>query len=324
MLDSLPTKLRNHASWLINAGAEDTKHSLSQMTGSEDDMSMLRAAIAQEKSKQAPRPSRLKPMEAKLRKFSEAARHDLLATKNAKPESTGPTESITAVIVPAPVAILGDASKALEKLRLVIGKHEESFHAQTLGPRLQIGLAALKAYQVFVIPDHAKRGALKGKKKLLTREELPEGGFKGWLATEAPWLKEPTAYKYMTAVRGLALDHTATEKQVAAALKLERRKGPVTLKSLCDAAVEAVGPPPPPPENLQQSEFQFLCEGIKDFREHAEQLLALKDQLQANPEMHRVVCARAYDVLFQLTGTNWAPSNEPDALALVDPDSITL
>ena len=49
---------------------------------------------------------------------------------------------VSAVVVPAPAAILGDARKALDKLREVIAKYEETFHNNTLGPRLQIGLAA--------------------------------------------------------------------------------------------------------------------------------------------------------------------------------------
>lgn len=310
--------LDDHLRWICNTSTDDGKNSIQSLIRERAKhtdpflLEVFEKAMAMEI-----RTSHRKSLIVALRS----------AIKQVTPKNP-PATLVTAVIVPAPVAILGDASKALEKLRVVIGKHEESFHAQTLGPRLQIGLQCLKAYQVFVVPEPGKRNK-SGKNQhsktgQLTRELASEGGFKGWLADEAPWLKEPTAYKYMTAVRGLALDHSATEKQVAAALKLRLRQGPVTIKSLCDAAVEAVGPPPPPPELLQQSEFQFLREGIKDFREHAEQLLALKDQLQANPDMHRVVCARAYDILFQLTGTNWAPSDEPDALALVDPDSITL
>lgn len=106
MLDSLPTKLRDHASWLINAGLEDTKHSLAAMAGTDDEMLMLRAAIAEEKSKAA-RPSRLKQMEAKLRKFGEAARTALLSPKSAKPESTGPT--------PAKVVTKAEFAEILDK-----------------------------------------------------------------------------------------------------------------------------------------------------------------------------------------------------------------
>ena len=224
--------------------------------------------------------------------------------------------------------ILKASRAALEKHREIIIGHEDKFAAISLGPRLQMGLAALQAYQVFLIPEPGKKNKAgknqHSKSGHVTRDMASPQGFEGWIDSECPWFKRVTAYKYMTAVRGLGLDHRATEKQVAGALKLRLRKGPVTLKSLCDAAVEALGPPAPPEKTLQQTEFQFLVDGLKDFREEAERILALKDQLMANPEMHKVACARAYDILTQLTGTNWTPSDEPDELASIDPDSITL
>lgn len=69
---SLPEVLRDRASWLINAGADDTLRGLNAMTGTPEDIAVLNAAIAEEKSKPvlSQRKSRLKPMEAKLRKFS--------------------------------------------------------------------------------------------------------------------------------------------------------------------------------------------------------------------------------------------------------------
>ena len=240
--------------------------------------------------------------------------------------SAKPSAEPAAAIIPAadPKAVLAASRSALEKHREIIIGHEDKFAAISLGPRLQMGLAALQAYQVFAIKDPAKRGQGRSKKNHVTRDMISPLSFEGWLESECPWFKRVTAYKYMTAVRGLGLDHRATEKQVAGALKLRLRKGPVTLKSLCDAAVEALGPPAPPEKTLQQTEFQFLVDGLKDFREEAERILALKDQLMANPEMHKVACARAYDILTQLTGTNWTPSDEPDELASIDPDSITL
>lgn len=264
-----------------------------------------------------PKPTKTKPEGRLLSesvKLRKAASQDSSDPKSAiiKPQSSIPE-------------ILKTSRDALEKHREIIIGHEEKFAAISLGPRLQMGLAALKAYQVFIAPDPVKTGKGRFKKTSVTRDTVKTQGFEGWLDGECPWFKRPTAYKYMTAVRGLGLDHTATEKQVSNALKLRLRKdSAVTLKSLCDAATELIGPPAPPPENLQQSEFDFLCSGLKDFREEAERILALKDQLMANPEMHKVACARAYDILTQLTGTNWTPSDEPDKLASIDPDSITL
>ena len=69
---SLPAQLRERASWLINAGADDTLRGLNAMTGTPEDIAVLNAAIAQElaKPKLSQRTSRLKPITAKLRKFA--------------------------------------------------------------------------------------------------------------------------------------------------------------------------------------------------------------------------------------------------------------
>lgn len=63
--------IRERASWLINAGADDTIRGLSAMTGTPDDIAVLKLAIGEELAKPqlSQRSSRLKPMESKLRKF---------------------------------------------------------------------------------------------------------------------------------------------------------------------------------------------------------------------------------------------------------------
>jgi hypothetical protein len=238
-------------------------------------------------------------------------------SKRAKP--------ITTEVVAPKEAILLDASKSLEKLRKIVVGHEEKFNAATLGPRLQIGLQCLKAHHAFAIPaDKNKRGG-RPSKNPVTRDAVSPEGFEGWLASQAQWLKKPTAYKYMTAVRGLALDHEATEKQVAAALKLKLRKGPVTIKSLCDEALEAFGPDDTGDNSgNQQTEFEFLKSSCSAFRKEVDALVALKSELDAYPDFKRVATARLYSALHDLTGTHWKPSDEPDALASVDPDAISI
>jgi hypothetical protein len=235
--------------------------------------------------------------------------------REAKPVSTE--------VMPPKDAVLSDAKKALEKLRIVIGKHEETFLSQTLGPRLQIGLQCLKAHQIFSIQDPGKRGQGR-KKNQVTRDVISPEGFEGWLSTECQWLKKPTAYKYMTAVRGMGLDHDSSEKQVAAALKIQLRKGPVTIASLCASALQPINPPDPEPKKLEQQEFDFLRQSLSAFREETESLCRLKEKLDAYPDFKRAATARLYSTLVELTGTNWAPSDEPDSLADVDPDSIKL
>lgn len=69
----LSPKLRDQASWLINAGMDDTLRGLEKLTHSVDDIRVLTAAIEKEKAGPSPRSSRLKPMEAKLRKLNASA-----------------------------------------------------------------------------------------------------------------------------------------------------------------------------------------------------------------------------------------------------------
>lgn len=224
-------------------------------------------------------------------------------------------------------SVLTDATAALLKLRDVIIRHEEKFAALTLGPRLQMGLQCLKAFQVFALQEPENRGQGRKKKRPnnhVTRDMIPPGGFEAWLSTENEWLKRPTAYKYMEAVHGLGLDHTATEKQLSAALKtLLRKEKTVTLKSLIDRCPARLGDKETPPEP-QQTEFDFIRSNLSAFREEANTLIAIAPRLRQIPEAHRAACARAYNLLRELTGSDWSPSSSPDPLSSVDPDTITI
>ena len=218
-------------------------------------------------------------------------------------------------------SVLSDCSSALLKLRDIIVRHEDKFAALTLGPRLQMGLQCLKAYQVFV-HNPGKGGR---PKKTVTRDGIPTEGFEGWLKTENEWLKKPTAYKYMEAVHGLGLDHAATEKQLAAALKtLLRKEKTVTLKSLIDRAPARLGAAEPESKEPQQTEFEFIRSNLSAFREEANTLIAIAPRLRQIPEAHRAACSRAYHLLRELTGSDWSPSETPDPLSTVDPDTITI
>lgn len=249
----------------------------------------------------------------------------------AKPSSK-PTPAEALAIKPAD--ILASAKSALEKHRDAIIRHEESFAASTLGNRLSIGLACLKAHVVFVQTDPGKKNKSgrnqHSKGGHVTRDVASETSFEGWLADEAPWLKKPTAYKYMTALRGLGLDEKATDDQVEATLDTIRHSNvevglaQPTLASLIASAAEPVKALPAPPTPPEQQEFAFMRERLKSFREETEHLLSLKDQLLANPDLHKAACARAYAALAELTGTQWAPSEEPDELSSIDPDFIEL
>jgi hypothetical protein len=226
-----------------------------------------------------------------------------------------------------PISPPSELLAALEAQREILISKEEAFLDGSLINRLKIGLHCLKAHALFAVTSHADRGARKSSSR---RDELSATTFESWLGDSAPWLKKPTAYKYMTALKGLSLDEKATEEQVEFTLDslrashASRNLPSPTLASLIAAATEAIAPPPPEPPKLEQQQFEFLKDSLSHFREQVESLCGIKDQLAANPDFMKAAQARAYSLLRELTGMDWAPSDEPDALSTVDPDSITL
>ena len=226
-------------------------------------------------------------------------------------------------ILPAAATVLTEAAARIQALENSRAQSEHRYRLEVLPLLLKQGLHCLKAHTTFCVQDPAKRGAMKGKKSSSRREELSENSFKGWLTAHAPWLKESTAYKYMTAVRGLGLDDTADESAIDSALAARGIEN-VSLKLLCDSNLDPVAPTAPEPLKLEQQEFDFLRQNLSDFREQSENICRMKSQLEAYPDFMRAATARVYGMLWELTGTHWAPSDEADALALVDPDAITI
>lgn len=227
----------------------------------------------------------------------------------------------------AAAEILRDVKTALCALRARVISQEEAFLRISLPERVKMGLHCLKAHVVFCY-NPGRGGNPTGKDKHRKQEPCNVNGslslgFEGWLKAECPWLEKTKAYRYMTALKGLGLDENATDEEVEEAVAQTLRVGPASVKSLCDAAAEAVTPAALPPR-LEQSEFEFLRDSLAAYREQSEAVLALKSQLEASPDMFKAACARAYATLAELTGTQWQPSDEPDALAHINPDHISL
>lgn len=232
--------------------------------------------------------------------------------------------------VPTPrTSVLLEARKSLEKNRAILTAQITEFERQTLPYKLCLGLHCLKAYMVFVIPEPGARNA-SGKNQHSQRGHVtrdtasPPEGFEGWAEREIPWLKRPVAYKYMNALKGLGLDHQADEEAVFEAIRQNLRIGPCTLKMLCDAAAELVRPQLPAPKPEHQLEFDFLKENLHEFAVQSGNILAIADRLKTIPAMHKAACARVYGMLRDLTGTDWQPSDTPDSLCEIDPDTIDL
>jgi hypothetical protein len=218
---------------------------------------------------------------------------------------------------------LDDIKAALEETRERLISAEQDFLNNTLADRLKIGLRCYQAHLLFAVTDHAARGARKSSSR---RDEL---SFEGWLAAEIPWLKKPTAYKYMTAFRGLGLSEKATEEQVAFTLETLRHANQgaglpaPSLASLAAAAVDRLAPPAPEPAPAPtQLSFDDYLTTLRTFREDSE--LVIEQAKEMPDHLRKQAAARAYATLVELTGSPWQPADTHDALADVDPDSIAL
>ena len=211
----------------------------------------------------------------------------------------------------------------MEETRGRLVAAEEVFLATTLADRLKIGLRCYQAHLVFA------HNPGKGGKPSRRDGSAPES-FEGWLADETPWLKKPTAYKYMTAFRGLSLDERATEEQVEVTLETLRHAQQTaglpapSLANLIAAATDRLAPPAetPAPATPHQLTFDDYVATLRQIREDSEHAI---EQAEHMPEpLRNQLVARFYASLHALTGTHWQPSNEAHELGNIDPDTITL
>ncbi len=183
-----------------------------------------------------------------------------------------------------------------------IESHHETFRRASLPVALEIGSLCLSAHGKFAVKSHAQRGARKSSSR---REEL---SFGSWLKETSPRLKEATAYKYMTALKGLGLDAGATLADIEAALA--RLENP-TLAMLASASRDQLAPPEPLPLPPEQQVFPFM----REFRLAGEQVIAMRDAM--DPEAYKAAIARSYDILHRLTGQHWGPTDHaPDTIDL--------
>jgi hypothetical protein len=239
LISDLPTDLQARASWLINAGVEDTRMGVSTMTGTPEELRILRAAIETEKAR-ANRVSRLDILRRKLKQLGDqitAKTYDIIHSKSTdtKPESPlakrarelrearQPTAIITrdasdVEIVTESQVITADLRASAQRINdalETIRSHEHAMIEATLEHRLCIGLELAKAQDAFGLSNE-QRASLGGDAKaaLSRRDKADENpapitpnpvGFSHWLAKEIPDLGRTTAYKYATAFAGTGL-----------------------------------------------------------------------------------------------------------------------
>lgn len=228
-------------------------------------------------------------------------------------------KSTAITVLPDTKTIISTAHERLNALERSRLESERRYQIEIIPCLLKQGLHCLKAHSAFAV-NPGKGGR---PKKPSRRDGFDPQGFEGWLSTAAPFLKKGAAYKYMKAVRGLGLDDTATEEDIDSALAARDIHG-ISIKALCDASMDKYDTPPPEPPEREQQEFDFLRQKLCDFRVLSEHICRLKSQLEAYPDFKRAATARVYSMLFELTGTHWQPSDEPDAIANGESDAIAI
>ena len=249
-----------------------------------------------------------------------------------KEEGAEGSEEVAAVIdghaeVLPGVRNLDDIKAALEETRERLTSAEQDFLNNTLADRLKIGLRCYQAHLLFAVGADDRNGVGgRGRKTLSSRDTV---SFESWITNEIPWLKRPTAYRYMTAFRGLGLSEKATEEQVAFTLETLRHANQTSglpapsLASLAAAAVDRLAPPAPEPAPAPtQLSFDDYLTTLRTFREDSE--LVIEQAKEMPDHLRKQAAARAYATLSALTGSPWQPADTHDALADVDPDSIAL
>lgn len=229
-------------------------------------------------------------------------------------------------------ALLTSTAKEINSGLDAIERHHEVFRRASLPSALEIGLQCLKAHQVFAM-DTKSRASKAGKGNATTsrREEVTvpnpksnkiPGSYTEWLARDCPRLKEAVSYKYMKAVGGLQLDHTANPKAILpaiAAWEKDHPGTPITLAALIAASTLLIDNKTP---ELQQSEFEFFKDCSSDARRALEAIINIKDRLPE--DFKRALSAQFYTALWEITGTHWCPTDEAPDIASIDPSAITI
>jgi hypothetical protein len=207
---------------------------------------------------------------------------------------------------------LSDVVVSLGHARDTIAEAARLYDRATLADKLWVGVLLLAGQEHHAVPQKQN-----GKSKVLRRRTLTEispdqvhpQGYLAWLKAAAPWLAQPTAYKYMDAARaaGLLPDTSEAETRSIVADLLARHDA-LTLGTLV-AQGKALRPSKPDTRNTSTPSYQQLTfDALLGYRAQSEQLISCVTHM--DPHQYRIACARAYDTLKRLTGQPWQPSDE--------------
>lgn len=155
-------------------------------------------------------------------------------------------------------AELAGIAAAIDKSIDLVTNHEDAFEEATLEHRLEIGLHISRAMEVFTL-SNTERAALGGEaKSALSTVDKAESapaiptGFVSWLGKNVSRLKRPTAYRYATAFRALAIPAAeATPAMIKSRVKdLRHQAGKANLPMPTLASLVKAAPKLTKPETL--------------------------------------------------------------------------
>jgi len=232
------TPLTGAASWLINAGSDDMQRILAGMTGTPEDIAALRAAIDSETARPTPRVTRLKPIQAKLQKFSDAITAKTVAIIHSR--NTGPTAKKTPIEILADEVVAGRslATPAAPSITELNSLHQE---------------ATTAADQAKALGEFATRKAIiLGLKLAQLKEATPHGQWEALFSSGAKRVKSPNANH---GSHLLKFDSRTGAKYIAVAANLMAQR----LSSEQSAALmQLASSPTEATQDLKPAEIQFL------------------------------------------------------------------
>ena len=325
MKQSAIERLEDHgdqktARWIIHTSIEDGRNTLRTLMATPENPRLLPILEACLEDEKAMKNGGRVVMLDLLRKGIAKARAVAGAKKLGLPGEAvalvvSETASETEVLSPLQ-AHAETLNSSLDEIKKTHDAAMEFLRVKSTPHCLRAGLACLKAHAEFAASEPGKRGQGRKGKQINSRRELISGftDFKDWLTQSAPRLKEATAYKYMAAARGLGLDAKSGLDAVDSALA--RFAHVPSLSEL--VSLGGGGEAPKQIEAGGQMRLDLVFEGMKGFRESAERLVMLKDQMDAR--RYKVAVARVYATLKELTGCAWKPADRADD----DPDDIDL
>lgn len=218
---------------LLQGNSELCDQIFTGLQGDKGDIAFLKAFIAGEKKKRVAlkRQHLISDAEFQIQRLENKAKHTKTALS--VPAKPAARRAEVEVVTDNDAMDLASIETAIHAEHEQISRHLEAAKDAALPHMLRIGLQCLKAQALFGLTDPGKRGQGRKPKEIMSEADMISGhppeepsqpaSFSDWIGTEAVAISRPNAYNYMKAVKGLDLDHEATDKQLDKALAAARK-----------------------------------------------------------------------------------------------------